>query len=78
LGGGSGWVILSYIPQTNTLINQIASDHTDSVATGIPLLVLDMYEHAYHMDYGANAGKYIEAFMQNINWDMVLQRWEEA
>ena len=76
LGGGSGWVILSYIPQTNTLINQIASDHTDSVATGIPLLVLDMYEHAYHMDYGANAGKYIEAFMQNINWDSVLKRWE--
>jgi len=78
LGGGSGWVILSYIPQTNTLINQIASDHSDSLATGIPLLVLDMYEHSYHMDYGANAGKYIEAFMQNINWDIVLKRWKEA
>ena len=34
--------------------------------TGLPLLVLDMYEHAYHMDYGAAAAKYVDAFMQNV------------
>lgn len=76
LSGGSGWVMLYYVPQTGMLMNQIAGDHTDSVATGIPLLVMDMYEHSYHMDYGTNAGKYIDAFMQNINWEVVLKRWE--
>ncbi|PHR56379.1 MAG: superoxide dismutase [Arcobacter sp.] len=76
LGGGSGWVILSYIKEENVLINQIAGDHSDSVATGIPLLVMDMYEHSYHMDYGVKAGKYIDAFMDNINWKEVTLRSE--
>jgi Fe-Mn family superoxide dismutase len=40
-------------------------------------LVLDMYEHAYHMDYGAAAAKYVDAFMQNVNWDEVNRRVEE-
>lgn len=78
LSGGSGWVMLSYVKEERVLINQIAGDHTDSVATGIPLLVMDMYEHSYHMDYGTKAAKYIDAFMDNINWKAVSQRWEEA
>lgn len=78
LSGGSGWVMLSYIKEEQVLINQIAGDHTDSVATGIPLLVMDMYEHSYHMDYGTKAAKYIDAFMQNINWDEAKKRWEKA
>lgn len=78
LSGGSGWVMLSYIKEEQVLINQIAGDHTDSVATGTPLLVMDMYEHSYHMDYGTKAALYIDAFMENINWDIVLQRWEDA
>ncbi|MDH5464567.1 MAG: Fe-Mn family superoxide dismutase [Thiovulaceae bacterium] len=75
LSGGSGWVILSYIKEEGVLINQIAGDHTDSVATGIPLLVMDMYEHSYHMDYGTKALKYINAFVDNILWSEVLKRW---
>ena len=78
LSGGSGWVMLSYVKEAQILINQIAGDHTDSVATGVPLLVMDMYEHSYHMDYGVKAAKYISAFMQNINWGVVTQRWEES
>ncbi len=39
-----------------------------------PLLVLDMYEHAYQMDYGAAAAKYVDAFMQNVNWEEVNRR----
>lgn len=77
LGGGSGWVILSYVKEAGIIINQIASDHSDSVATGIPLLVMDMYEHSYHMDYGTKATKYINAFIQNINWNMVENRWNK-
>ena len=55
LAGGSGWVLLSYVPRDGRLINQIASDHVQSVAGGVPILALDMYEHAYHLEFGANA-----------------------
>lgn len=41
-----------------------------------PILMLDMYEHSYQMDYGAAAAKYIDAFMQNINWEEVSRRAE--
>jgi len=40
--------------------------------------VMDMYEHAYAIDYGAAAGKYIDAFFQNVNWDEVEKRLERA
>ena len=45
---------------------------------GLPLLVLDMYEHAYQMDYGAAAAKYVDAFMQNVNWEEVNRRYASA
>jgi len=45
---------------------------------GAPLLVLDMYEHAYHMDFGAAAARYVDAFMDNVNWDEVGRRVEWA
>lgn len=45
---------------------------------GRPILVNDMFEHAYHMDFGSNAGMYVEAFMQNVNWDEAIRRYEEA
>jgi Fe-Mn family superoxide dismutase len=68
-GGGSGWVILTYSPRDKRLVNCWAADHTTTLAGGRPVLVLDMYEHAYHMDYGAKAAAYVDAFMQNIRWD---------
>ena len=52
--------------------------HTQALAFGAPLLVLDMYEHSYHMDYGAAAAKYVDAFMQNVKWEEVSRRVEEA
>jgi Fe-Mn family superoxide dismutase len=68
-GGGSGWVILTYSSRDKRLVNAWAADHTTTLAGGRPVLVLDMYEHAYHMDYGAKAGGYVDAFMQGIRWD---------
>jgi Fe-Mn family superoxide dismutase len=68
LGGGSGWVLLMWSPRDGRLVNQWAADHTMTLAAGTPLLALDMYEHAYHMDYGANAGGYVEAYMKAISW----------
>ena len=76
LGGGSGWVILNYNYRDNAVHNYWAWDHTHSLAWGVPLLVMDMYEHAYAIDYGANARGYIDAFFQNINWDDVNRRAE--
>ena len=49
--GGSGWVLLAWSERDQRLVHQWASDHTQ-IADGRPLLALDMYEHAYHMDYG--------------------------
>jgi Fe-Mn family superoxide dismutase len=68
-GGGSGWVILSYSPRNKRLVNQWAADHTTTLAGGRPVLVLDMYEHAYHMDFGAAAARYVDIYMEAIRWD---------
>jgi len=66
LAEGSGWVILHYNPRDHAVHNYWAWDHTHSLAWGMPLLVMDMYEHAYHIDYGANTGGYVDAFFRNI------------
>ena len=78
LGGGSGWVLLTYVPRDGRLINQYAADHTQSVPSGVPILALDMYEHAYHMDFGANAKAYAETFLRNIDWKAVQGLYEDA
>jgi superoxide dismutase, Fe-Mn family len=75
-GGGSGWVLLMYSPRDKRLVNQWAADHTNAVAGGRPVIALDMYEHAYHMDYGAKAGGYVDAFMEAINWDNAVKLYE--
>jgi len=71
LGGGSGWVLLTYSHRDKKLVNQWAADHTCCLAGASPILALDMYEHSYHMDYGAKAAAYVDAFMNNINWETV-------
>jgi superoxide dismutase, Fe-Mn family len=78
LASGSGWILLTYVPRDGRLINQSATDHSQSVSGGIPLLALDMYEHAYHLDFGANATAYVAAFMRNIDWAAVQMRYRDA
>jgi Fe-Mn family superoxide dismutase len=78
LAGGSGWAILDYDFQKGDVRTYWSGHHTQSVAFGQPLLVMDMYEHSYHLDYGAAAAKYVDAFFQNINWDEVNRRIEAA
>jgi Fe-Mn family superoxide dismutase len=78
LAGGSGWVLLTYVPRDGRLINQSGADHGQNIAGGIPILALDMYEHAYHIDFGANAPAYVAAFMRNIDWSAVEGRYEDA
>src|SRR5437868_5854919 len=78
LSGSSGWVLLTYVPRDGRLINQTASDHGENIAGGIPILALDMYEHAYQLEFGANAAAYIAAFMRNIDWNAVQTRLDDA
>ena len=76
--GGSGWVLLSYSPRSGRLVNQWAADHTTTIGDGTVVLALDMYEHSYHIDYGAKAAGYVDAYMENINWRHVAQRYQNA
>ncbi|MFN2645510.1 MAG: Fe-Mn family superoxide dismutase [Burkholderiales bacterium] len=78
LGGGSGWVLLTYVPRDGRLVNQYAAEHTQAIASGVPILALDMYEHAYHMDFGANAKAYVDTFLRNVEWPALRKRYEDA
>ena len=77
-GGGSGWVLLTYSQRDKRLVNQWAADHTCSLAGATPILALDMYEHSYHMDYGAKAAAYVDASMHNINWANAARLYDVA
>ena len=78
LGGGSGWVVLGFNLHTRQLENYWMADHAHGPAATLPILVMDMYEHSYQMDYGAAAGKYIDAFFQNLQWETVSARLDAA
>jgi len=78
MGGGAGWVLLTYSRRDRKLVNQWAADHTCNLAGAMPILALDMYEHSYHMDYGAKAAAYVDASMSNINWANVARLYEEC
>ena len=78
MGGGSGWAILAWSSREGRLINHWAADHTNLLAGATPVLALDMYEHSYHMDFGAKAAAYVDAFMKNIRWDAVYRRYGAA
>ncbi|MDQ1281039.1 MAG: superoxide dismutase, Fe-Mn family [Thermoproteota archaeon] len=70
-----GWAVLVYDPNTNMLINNGLDAHNMFGLMGsIPLLVLDVYEHAYYVDYGPKRAAYLEAFIDNINWNVVDER----
>jgi superoxide dismutase, Fe-Mn family len=78
LGGGSGWAILEFDLHEKVPRMYSAADHTQGLSSGVPLLVLDMYEHSYHMDYGTAAAKYIDAFFANLHWEEIDRRTELA
>jgi Fe-Mn family superoxide dismutase len=75
--GGSGWVLLTWSSRDRKLVNQWAMDHTTTLAGGQPILALDMYEHSYHIDYGARAADYVDAFMAAINWPNAAHAFSE-
>lgn len=78
LAGGSGWVILAHSPRDKRLFIHWAADHSMAPVGCVPLLAMDMYEHAYAIDYGADAAKYVDAFMQAIKWTNAERLYREA
>jgi superoxide dismutase, Fe-Mn family len=77
-GGGSGWVLLTWSPRHGKLINAWAADHTGNLPGATPLIALDMYEHSYHMDFGARAAAYVDAFMANLSWESAGRTYERV
>jgi superoxide dismutase, Fe-Mn family len=78
LGGGSGWVVLAMSLHDGGLRIAQSTSHTQALALGAPLLVLDMYEHAYALDHGADFATYIDAFFNNLDWEIVDDRYGRA
>jgi Fe-Mn family superoxide dismutase len=72
---GIGWAILYQDKVTGRLFNQWINEHEVGHPTGCtPVLVMDVFEHAFMTDYGLKRASYIEAFFQNINWSVVDSR----
>ena len=70
-----GWTVLAYDQRSSILRNLSLDDHdTGAVVLSLPILVLDMYEHAYMIQYGIEKMNYINAFIENIHWDILRQR----
>ena len=76
---GSGWGILAYRPDDGSLVVLTAEKHQNLTQWGvIPLLVLDVWEHAYYLKYQNRRGEYVKNFFHIINWDDVADRYESA
>jgi superoxide dismutase, Fe-Mn family len=76
---GSGWAILAYEPWTQQLITLQAEKHNDLTVQGVvPLLVLDVWEHAYYLQYKNDRAAYVDAWWNVVNWDDVEKRLEKA
>jgi Fe-Mn family superoxide dismutase len=74
---GIGWVVLYYDAKSNRIFNCWINEHEVSHLAGCkPILVMDVFEHAYMTDYQLNRANYIEAFFKNINWDACAQRFK--
>ncbi len=72
-----GWTVLAYDPRDNGLHHFLLDAHNVGVISDwIPLLVLDVYEHAYYIDFGTAKRAYIDAFINNIDWQVVNARFQ--
>ncbi len=73
---GIGWVILYFVPGANKLYNIWIDEHnTGHLSGSIPLLVIDVFEHSYTLDYGIKKGDYVDNIMKSIDWGIVQKRY---
>jgi|SRR3989338_3469000 len=74
---GIGWVVLYYDPEGNKLVNAWINEHdVGHLVTCKPLMIMDVFEHAYMVDYNLKKADYIEAFFNAIDWNVVSKRFE--
>ena len=78
LASGSGWAILAWSERLGRLVNQWAADHAHGQPGATPNHALDMYEHAYHLDFGAKGAAYVNQVMANLNWERIAARYRLA
>ncbi len=74
----SGWVVLQWCVRSQRLHNQSAAGYGAAVAGSTPLIALDMFEHAYKLDFGADASTYVDVFMENLHWGRAAKRFAMA
>jgi len=75
---GIGWVVLTYDPVGKRFFNLWVNEHdVGHLAGTIPLLIMDVFEHAFMIDYGLKRGDYINAFFNAIDWDAVEKRFKQ-
>jgi len=75
---GRGWVLLCFDLSDNRLHNYSVDFHDQGAVWGsIPIMALDLWEHAHYTDYGPNKAKYFEAFFKNINWEKISENFEK-
>lgn len=76
---GSGWAALTYCQKTGRLlIMQVEKHNTNIYVSCKPLMVLDVWEHAYYLDYKNERGKFVDAFWNIVNWDAVSEKFEKV
>lgn len=76
---GIGWVVMVYDPVAKKLFNVWVNEHdVGHLAGAVPLLVMDVFEHAFVTDYGMDRGSYIKAFVNAVNWDVVQERFKNG
>ena len=76
---GIGWTILCYDPQSKHCFNIWIDEHDKGhLATTHPLLIMDVFEHAFMLDYGLKRADYIESFFKAIDWNVVEERFEKG
>lgn len=75
---GIGWAVLYQDPKTGRLINVWINEHdTGHLAGATPLIIMDVFEHAYITQYGLDRAAYINAFFDNLNWETAQRRFEQ-
>jgi Fe-Mn family superoxide dismutase len=73
--GGSGWAVLAWSERLGRLINQWVADDAHWLSDVTPILVIDMYEHAYNLDFGTDVAAYVDQVMTNLNWPRIGARY---
>ncbi|HLD79218.1 MAG TPA: Fe-Mn family superoxide dismutase [Candidatus Nanoarchaeia archaeon] len=76
---GIGWVVMAYDPAGKKLFHLWINEHdVGHLAGTVPLLIMDVFEHAFMLDYGLNRADYIKAFIEAVDWEVVQRRYDEA